>query len=60
MSTLKDKTYEQLLGQYLELLDESTGYNFTNRELIMHTIDWDYEELMWNLVSLARRLGEAV
>lgn len=56
----KHKTYDQLLSEYLDLLDESTGYNFSNRELIAHTYEWDYKELLWHLTALTYRMNKGV
>jgi len=40
-----EQRYDLLLAEYLDLLDEKTGYNFSSRQLIEHTINLSYKEL---------------
>lgn len=47
-----EQKYDLLLSEYLDLLDEKTGYNFSNRELIEHTIDLSYKELRQRYTDL--------
>ena len=54
------KTYDELLSEYLNLLDESTGYNLSNKELIAHTFEWDYKELLWHYTALTYRMNKGL
>ena len=54
MQSLTDEQkYVLLLAEYLELLDERTGGNFTSKQLIEHTINLSYKELRQLYTDLA-------
>jgi hypothetical protein len=48
----QQQKYDLLLAEYLDLLDEQTGYNFTNKQLIEHTVNLSYKELRQRYTDL--------
>lgn len=51
--SLTDKQrYDLLLSEYLDLLDEQTGNNFTYRELSAHTMELSYKQLRQRYTDL--------
>ena len=47
-----EQKYNLLLDEYLDLLDEKTGANFTYKELVEHTINLSYKQLRQRYTDL--------